>query len=99
MNQLTIVAKVSAKKGKEKLALKALQTLVNPTLKEAGCIEYKLHESADNPGEFLFYESWENEAYLQQHLKSAHVLGFREKAVGLVEGAAELSRWNMSNPK
>lgn len=95
MKQLTVVAKITAKKGKEALAKTALEGLIAPTLKEEGCIEYRLHTSADRPEEFLFYENWESEAHLQQHLKNTHILDFLEVAGDLLDGDAELSKWFM----
>jgi len=96
MQQLTVVAKITAKKGKEKEAQKGLQGLIEPTLKEEGCINYDLHISADNPGVFLFYENWASYDLWQKHLENDHIKAFIERAGNLLEGEAELSTWHVA---
>ncbi|MEX2366591.1 MAG: putative quinol monooxygenase, partial [Pseudohongiellaceae bacterium] len=71
---LVIVARIEANAGQEDRVRKALSKLVEPTLKEAGCIQYDLHQDNDNPALFLFYEIWENRALWQDHLNSPHIL-------------------------
>lgn len=96
MTQLTVVAKITAKKGKEKEARNGLQELIEPTLKEEGCINYDLHISADNPGVFLFYENWASYDLWQKHLENDHIKAFIERAGDLLEGEAELSTWHVT---
>lgn len=72
--ELVVVARIEANAGKEDLVLTALSKLIEPTLKEAGCIQYDLHQDNDNPTLFLFYEIWENRKLWQDHLKSPHIL-------------------------
>ena len=55
---LTVIARVRAKKGKASLLRKELRRLIAPTRAEAGCINYDLHESQDDPALFVFYENW-----------------------------------------
>lgn len=93
MKQLTVVAKIRAKKGKEKEALTGLQGLVAPTLKEEGCINYDLHISAEEEGVFLFYENWASYDLWQNHMESEHISAFKKIAGDLMEGETELSTW------
>lgn len=72
--KLVIVARIEANAGQEDRVLTALSKLIEPTLKETGCIQYDLHQDNDNPALFLFYEIWENRALWQDHLKSPHIL-------------------------
>lgn len=71
---LVIVASIEAIAGQEERVRSALTNLIEPTLKEAGCIQYDLHQDNDNPALFLFYEIWENRELWQDHLKSPHIL-------------------------
>lgn len=71
---LVIVASIEAIAGQEDRVRDALGNLIEPTLKEAGCIQYDLHQDNDNPALFLFYEIWENRELWQDHLKSPHIL-------------------------
>jgi len=52
---LTIVATIEAKPDKIDLVKAELQKLIAPTLKEAGCIQYDLHQDNQNPAFFLIF--------------------------------------------
>lgn len=93
MEQLTVVAKITAKAGKEKETKEALEALIPPTLKEEGCINYDLHVSAENEGTFLFYENWKSHELWQKHVNSDHIQDFRAKAEGLLGKEMDLSTW------
>jgi quinol monooxygenase YgiN len=66
---ITVVATHQAKPGKEDELKKALIRLVEPTRKEAGCINFDLHISPENPGKFMFHENWTSRAHLDAHLQ------------------------------
>jgi hypothetical protein len=55
---ITVIATFQAKPGKEAELKKALISLVVPTHKEAGCFNYDLHASPEDPAKFLFHENW-----------------------------------------
>jgi quinol monooxygenase YgiN len=46
---------------------------------EAGCINYDLHRSIENPAVFLFYENWTNQECWEAHMQSTHIKGFEQK--------------------
>lgn len=66
--ELRVVASFKAKNGMEQAALEELGALLSPTRKEAGCIQYDLHRSTDDPGVFVFYENWKSKQDLEKHL-------------------------------
>lgn len=66
---LTVVAHVKAKPGKEAEVRRELLSLVAPSRKDSGCINYDLHEAVDKPGIFLLHENWASKALLDQHLR------------------------------
>jgi quinol monooxygenase YgiN len=88
--QVTVIARVEAKAGKEQEVSSALQSLVRPTLKEQGCINYDLHQDLDDPRLFFFHENWESRELLNQHLASAHVQAFRVRADDLLSQPPEI---------
>jgi quinol monooxygenase YgiN len=92
-DQLTVIAHVQAKPGKEARALKKLMGLVVPTRAEAGCIDYELHQSHDDPAKFVFYENWASAAHLDAHAKSAHIQAFRKLVPELFDGSVEITTW------
>src|SRR5512140_3825664 len=65
---LTVVARMKAKSGKEAQVKKALLSLVAPSRKDEGCINYDLHQGTEDPTLFVFYENWVSKAHLDQHL-------------------------------
>ena len=73
MKTITVVATFQARPGKEAELQKALISLVAPTREEAGCLNYDLHVSPEDPAKFLFHENWTSKAQLDVHLKSPHI--------------------------
>ena len=73
MKTITVVANFQAKPGKEAELKKALISLVAPTRLEAGCLNYDLHVSPENPAKFLFHENWASKAQLDAHLANAQI--------------------------
>lgn len=52
-----------------------LRTLVEPTLKEDGCLNYHFAIDSREEGTVLVYERWRDEAALAVHLAQPSVLG------------------------
>ena len=73
MKNVTVVATMEARPGKEAEMKELLLGVVVPTRQERGCINYDLHEAPEQPGKFLFYENWESKELLDAHLKSKHM--------------------------
>ena len=73
MTYLTVVATVKAKAGFEDEVGKTLAKLIEPTLKEEGCINYDLHRSIEDSSIFVFHENWESKAHLDRHLETEHI--------------------------
>ena len=95
MSQLTIVATIQAKLGKEDEVRSELQRLVAPTRGEQGCVQYDLHESNTQPGLFLFYENWTSLKDLEHHLQSPHIAVLRAKEADLLARPVEITHWTL----
>ena len=93
--QVTVIAKIRARPGREGRVREELRKLLAPTRAEAGCMNYDLHESPTDPQEFVFYENWTSAAHLDAHLKSPHIQAWFELAPQLLEGNVDIARWNM----
>ena len=93
MKTVTVVATFEAKPGKETELKNALTALVAPTRQEAGCINYDLHQSPDEPGKFLFHENWTSKELLDSHLKSAHIKALLPRVPELAVGMPEIKIW------
>lgn len=92
---ITIVAFITAKPGMQQQVREVLLDLVEQTRKERGCVNYDLHQSQDNPREFVMYENWESAADLDAHAKSEHLQAFGKAAGHLLERPTDVTRWSM----
>jgi quinol monooxygenase YgiN len=93
MKIVTVVATFEAKPGKETELKKILTALVAPTRQEAGCINYDLHQSPDEPGKFLFHENWTSKELLDAHLQSAHIKALLPRVPELAVDMPEIKIW------
>jgi len=90
---ITVIATFQARPGKEVELKKALISLVTPTHQEAGCINYDLHTSPENPAKFLFHENWVSKAHLDAHLKNTHIQVLLPRLDELCIGLPEIVIW------
>lgn len=93
--QLTLIAKLRAKPGMESRVRETFGALRTPTHKEEGCVYYEMHQSLENPSEFVFYENWASAAHLDAHMKTPHFLAAIKIAPEILDGPIELSKWRM----
>ncbi len=93
MKTVTVVATFEARPGKEAELKAALTSLVAPTRKEAGCLNYDLHQLPDDPKKFLFHENWTSKELLDAHLKSAHIAALLPRVPELAVGMPEIKIW------
>lgn len=76
MKPLTVIAKLKARPGQEERLGAMLQALVAPTRAEAGCINYDLHRSHEDPATFIFHENWETRPLWEAHMNAPHLQQF-----------------------
>jgi quinol monooxygenase YgiN len=93
MKTIIVVATFQAKPGKEAELKKALIGLVAPTRQEAGCLNYDLHASPEDPAKFLFHENWTSKALLDAHLQSAHIKALLPRVDELCVAFPEIKIW------
>ncbi len=91
-SELIVIARIQAKKNKIQEVSRTLQSLVAPTRKEAGCLQYDLHQSSDDASIFYFYEKWTDDKALAAHLQMPYVQGMIREASSLLDGAPEIQR-------
>jgi quinol monooxygenase YgiN len=90
---ITVVATFQARAGKEAELKKALISLVAPTRREAGCINYDLHISPEDPAKFLFHENWTSKGALDAHLQNTHIQVLFPRLDELCVGMPEIKIW------
>ena len=89
---LTVIAHMRAKPGKEQALREALEALVAPTAKEAGYVNYDLHQGAEDPAVFFLYENWESAQALDDHLAAPHLEEFVDVMDDLLDGGLHITR-------
>lgn len=92
---LTVVAHIRARPGKEAELEKALLTLVEPTMREDGCLNYDLHRETDDAGHFVFYENWTSREALDRHLAASHIQAFLARADELLAAPPDIRTYRM----
>ena len=85
MSKIVVVAKIVAKKEFLSSVKSSLQNLIVPTRLEDGCMDYILHQDNEDPAVFVFYETWENLACLENHLQSDHYIAHAKTVKGMIE--------------
>ena len=90
MDQLTVIANITAKADKVELVKRELEKLIDITRAEEGCLQYDLHQDNENSAHFLFYERWESRELWQRHINAQHLKDY----LVAVEGAVELFTLN-----
>jgi quinol monooxygenase YgiN len=93
--EVSVVARVRALEGMAERVREECLALVAPSRREKGCINYDLHQSADDPALFLFYENWTSREDLERHLETAHALRFDERTEGMLAEPEEITLWEM----
>ena len=73
---LTVVARISLKEAAVPRFLEALPSLVAATRAEGGCSLYEFNQSNEEPGLFVVYEKWADQAALDQHMTTPHIQAF-----------------------
>ena len=94
MKTVTVVATFEARPGKETQLRNALMGLVAPTRQEAGCVNYDLHVSTENPRQFLFHENWTTKMALEAHLQSPHIQALLPRVDELCSSAPAVVVWD-----
>src|SRR5437868_14465728 len=69
---MVVSARWSALEGREDDVLAILRELAAASRNERGCREYRLHQSRDNPREFLLYEVYDDEPAFEAHVATEH---------------------------
>lgn len=97
---LTIVARIETNPGHIERVKKELVKLVQPTLREAGCIRYDLHQDNENPAVFVFCENWESRELWQAHMNNTHIAEYAKATEGAVAAFSlnEMTKIQRFNP-
>ena len=91
--RVTVVARIKAKPGMEARVREELHKLLVPTRTEAGCLNFDMHQSLDNEGDFLFHENWNSKQDLERHFQSPHIQRWLKISDELCAAPVEIGLW------
>ena len=93
--RITVLALVKAKEGMEETVRQELLSLVSPTRLEPGCINYDVHQAADDKSQFMFYENWKSMEDLVKHRETPHLKAYKQRAGSLLAKPIEVTLFEM----
>lgn len=70
---ICVSALFNLKEEKREESTEALMSLIEPSRKDEGCILYNMHISAEDECQIMFYEQWQSQELLDQHLQTDHL--------------------------
>jgi len=85
MSRIIVIATLKAREGLEEKVHQELLKMVEETHKEIGCLQYDLHRSVEDPGVFVFYETWDSKDSLDKHFTTPHFVRLSDMVEELFE--------------
>ena len=83
--KINLTAIIQAKPEHIETVKSLLKDMVFNSIKEESCLQYDLHQSADDPHIFIFHEVWENETGFEKHNQQPYIEHFRKVSADLME--------------
>lgn len=77
--QHTVIVILEAKPGKEAELKSALDTVAEHSRLENTNVDYRLHQSIDNPTQFILYENWVSKEKHQQQFEKQYIKELAQK--------------------
>ncbi len=93
--KVTVVASFTAKPGMAEEVRGAIEAVVAPTRAEAGCLNYDLHQSTEDPSVFMLYENWVSKKDLDEHLAMPYLQDLIAKADGMLSEPISIALYRM----
>lgn len=97
-DELTLIAKLTAKREYADLLGDALRGLVTPTLAEPGSIAYRVHRDKDDPAVWILYETWRSRADLDAHFQQPYTKALMDRFPEILARDMELTFASATSP-
>jgi len=92
----TVMIAGIAKAGMEEYVKHYFLELMENSRHDSGCIVYNIHQSIDNPSEFMVYMVWESEQAFNVHNQKPKMQEFKKKLVkDLFELQSPKTYWHL----
>jgi quinol monooxygenase YgiN len=85
-----IIAKVYAKEGRENDFIKAARMIIDNTNKEPGCTGYMMYQDPYDKTNFIFVESYKNQAAIVAHFAAPYFKEFGKLSGDMVRKPTEI---------
>lgn len=95
--EVTVVAYLKPRSGKEEETRELLLSLVGPTREEVGCIDYDLYRSDDDSCAFMFFETWRSKEDLDKHLAMPHLKPLYERKDDLLSEDIDVKLYTITS--
>jgi quinol monooxygenase YgiN len=92
---IKVVAHLISKPDTIELTREILVGIVEPTRAENGCIAYELFQNNGDPTDFTFVEEWEDDAALDAHLETPHLIDAKAKLGDLLAAEPDIRRYTL----
>lgn len=97
--QKMITAKVFIKAGKESDFLSAAQVIIGNTRKEEGCLGYSLYQDPVEKTNFIFVETYKNQAAIDAHFAAPYFKEFGTKTADMTARPTEIKILDIAGEK
>lgn len=78
-------------------ACKVVATMMDESMKEAGCISYSFAAVLGQPGSFRVFEEWASQEALDAHSKTDHMATFKTEMGNIGINEVKLSRYEITS--
>ena len=94
---LTVIAKFKANPGTEAEVNAALVGMTGPSRAEAGCLNYDIYQSTQDPAVLFTYENWTDKAALNRHMETPHFKALGERLTPLLAAPMTIDQLMMTS--
>jgi quinol monooxygenase YgiN len=92
---LSVVARIKARPGKVNELLSIVSSLVEPTRKEPGCLQYILLQNNEDPTDLTLVEEWRDSKALESHFATKHFKDALKNLPNLVASEPDIRRYHV----
>lgn len=92
-----IAGKFTCQPNKTEALLAVVDSLLEPSRSEEGCISYHFYEDRNTPGDFLFFEEWRSREDIDLHFTKAYFLAAMELFPDLIIGSADIKIYQVES--
>ena len=94
-----IIAKVFIKPGKEADFIEAAKVMIENSNKEEGCLGYMLYQDPYEKTNFIFVESYKNQATIDAHFATPYFKEFGTKIADITSKSTEIKILDIAGEK